>query len=68
MGYIISIVIGMALSICLLFIGIKIGETLPQEIIEEQVEEKDDFPKTLDGKFLSREAAIKSMSMKEGDN
>lgn len=27
-----------------------------------------DFPTTLDGKFYSREAAIRQMSRKEGDN
>lgn len=27
----------------------------------------DNFPKSLDGKFFSREMAIKQMSMKEGD-
>ena len=52
---------------------VKALETIKEEkYIEDCINEIDDiededFPRTLDGKFFSREMAVKNMSMKDGD-
>lgn len=64
---ILLIIIGMVLSLLFLMLGYKLGQGVGKDEETISTEGSDDFPKTLDGKFYSREAAINSISLKEGD-
>lgn len=71
-SYIIALLLTGVINLIFLYVGYKIGSNKAEVYTDEREEtieeEKDDFPKTLDGKFLSREIAIKNMSIKDGDS
>ena len=53
-------------------VAFSVGEDVGYEVgymdgVKSSNNDADNFPRSLDGKFFSREMAIKQMSMKEGD-
>lgn len=69
---ILLVILGMLIAYVMFDVGYKIGLRSSVKDVDTDIREVqeaiNDFPTTLDGKFYSREAAIRQISMERGDD